>query len=95
MHSALKVQNTFYCETNNKEDNRAVIFWMHQYPEYSITAASHLWNVSTDFAHQEIFAHSLQNTSGSDRVDVDCEQEFSNLATDFQLDSGLGYDWAI
>lgn len=55
MHSALKIQNTIYCDINNKKDNKEVISW----PTFAAVTAL-LGHVSTSLAHleTEILAHS-------------------------------------
>ena len=68
-------------------------------PFAAITAASLLGYVSTSFSHpeMEMFVHSSWNKdeAQSDWLETVCEQLFSSLAIDSQLDLDLGFDWAI
>ena len=60
-------------------------------PFSAITAAKCFWDVSTSFAHLESkIAQDLSDWMESVR-----KQQFSNLATESQLDLGLDFDWAI
>ena len=66
-------------------------------PFAAITAPSLFGDVSTSFAHLErvtFFAHSSLQAL-TDWMGSVCEQQFSSLATDSQLNLGLDFDWAI